>query len=484
MNRKARIVATIGPTSQDPAILKQMIHAGMNVARLNFSHGTYAQHAENISVIRKLSSELNQPIAILQDLQGPKIRIGEIPGGSLEVHPGDRLTIGFTKSILPDPNMPGAQFTIPFPELQHKLKPGGKVLLDDGNLEFTITEITTTGIIAEVVLGGVLTSRKGFTVPGVDPGVPGFTEKDKTDLHFGLDQKVDLVAISFVKTASDVTSVREEIQRYTPEKVSTPIIAKLERQEALNNLDTILDVADGVMVARGDLGIEMPPAAVPIAQKNIIRAANFHSKPVITATQMLDSMIHNPRPTRAETTDVANAIFDGTDAVMLSGETASGKYPVESIRMMDAIVLEAEKNYAEWSQCDHNPDMDTTEDAIAMTRAARELAHDRNVSAIAVFTHSGRTALLMSKARPQVPVLAFTPTLEAYQRMALYWGVTPYLVPYVSSVESMIQTVDETLIATTSISDGQQVVLISGFPIAHKGKPNLALLHTIGEQKK
>ncbi len=478
MERKARIVATIGPSSQDRAILKQMIQTGMNVARLNFSHGNFETHGANIRLIRELARELDQPVAILQDLQGPKIRIGEIPNGSLEIHPGDILNIDFTTSPTPSE---GAQFTIPFPGLQLKLHPGGRVLLDDGNIEFLIRTITSTGITVEVTLGGNLTSHKGFNLPGVDPGVPAFTDKDKADLHFGLDNEVDLVAISFVRTAGEVLEVREEINRYAPDKASVPIIAKLERPEALDNLDKILEAADGVMVARGDLGVEMSPAAVPIAQKKIIRAANFHSKPVITATQMLDSMIHNPRPTRAEATDVANAIFDGTDAVMLSGETASGKYPLESIAMMDSIVREAEENYSEWSQCDDNLEVDTSEDAVAMTRAAKELAHDRNVSAIAVFTHSGRTALLMSKVRPQVAILAFTPTPSAYQKMALYWGVKPYLVPYVTTVESMIQTVDEVMRTALPIQVGQQVVVISGFPIAHKGKPNLALLHTIGE---
>ncbi len=239
-----------------------------------------------------------------------------------------------------------------------------------------------------------------------------------------------MIAISFVRTAEDVLEVRDEIIRYAPDLAATPIIAKLERPEALDNLHAILNVADGVMVARGDLGVELSPAAVPIAQKRIIREANYYSKPVITATQMLDSMIKNPRPTRAEATDVANAIFDGTDAVMLSGETASGAYPLESIRMMDAIVKEAERNYKEWSQCEDYPEMDTSDDAVAMTRAARELAHDRNVSSIAVFTHSGRTALLMSKARPQVPIMAFTPMPSAYRKMALYWGVFPFLVPF------------------------------------------------------
>ena len=478
MERKARIVATIGPSSQDRAILRRMIQTGMNVARLNFSHGTYESHGQNILLIRELAREIGKPVAILQDLQGPKIRIGEIPNGGLEIHPGDILNIDFTNSPTPGS---GAQFNIPFPGLQQRLHPGGKVLLDDGNIEFLIRTITSTGVTVEVTLGGNLTSHKGFNLPGVDPGVPAFTEKDKDDLHFGLDNQVDLIAISFVRTASEVLEVREEVVRYAPDQASIPIIAKLERPEALDNLEEILEAADGVMVARGDLGVEMSPASVPIAQKKIIRAANYHSKPVITATQMLDSMIHNPRPTRAEATDVANAIFDGTDAVMLSGETASGKYPLESIAMMDSIVREAEENYHEWSQCDDSPDVDTSEDAVAMTRAAKELAHDRNVSAIAVFTHSGRTALLMSKVRPQVAILAFTPTPSAYQKMALYWGVKPYLVPYVTTVESMIQTVDEVMLTALPIQVGQQVVVISGFPIAHKGKPNLALLHTIGE---
>ncbi len=483
MDRKARIVATIGPASQDREILRKLMIAGLNVARLNFSHGTYAQHAQNIQTVRELSKELSLPIAILQDLQGPKIRIGEIPGGALEIAAGDKLRIDFTDQSDPATKPGAPSFTIPYPGLQQKLSPGGKVLLDDGNIEFVIQQIDTKGIVVEVTLGGTLTSRKGFNLPGVDPGVPGFTDKDKQDLQFGLQQGVDMVAISFVRTEVEVKAVRDEITRLMPDKTPIPLIAKLERPEALDNLEAILDVADGVMVARGDLGVEMSPAAVPIAQKKIIRAANFHSKPVITATQMLDSMIHNPRPTRAEATDVANAIFDGTDAVMLSGETASGKYPVESVRMMDAIVCEAEKNYREWSLCEQDAEsIDTTEDAIAMTRAARELAHDRDVSAIAVFTHSGRTALLMSKARPRVPILAFTPSERAYREMALHWGVVPYLVPFADSVECMIQTVDEIMVSRSPMQAGQQVVVISGFPVAHRGKPNLALLHTIGEQ--
>jgi pyruvate kinase len=481
MDRKAKIVATIGPSSEKPEVLTELIKSGLDVARINFSHGTHAEHLDKIRLIRQISDELGKPIAILQDLQGPKVRIGEVPGKILHIKAGDLVQIDF--ALLPVPGDANGlpRINIPFPGLQKKLRVGGKVLLDDGNIEFQIKQIGDDAIIVTVNLGGDLSSHKGFNLPGIELDIPSFTEKDKEDLHFGLDQGVDLIAISFVRTAEDVVEVRDEIIRYAPDLAATPIIAKLERPEALDNLHAILNAADGVMVARGDLGVELSPAAVPIAQKRIIREANYYSKPVITATQMLDSMIKNPRPTRAEATDVANAIFDGTDAVMLSGETASGAYPLESIRMMDAIVREAERNYKEWSQCEDYPEMDTSDDAVAMTRAARELAHDRNVSSIAVFTHSGRTALLMSKARPQVPILAFTPMPSAYRKMALYWGVFPFLVPFASSVESMIATVDDALIASNPLLNGEQAVLISGFPIAHMGKPNLALLHTIGE---
>lgn len=483
MDRKAKIVATIGPASQDKVILTEMIRSGLDVARLNFSHGTYEEHARNIQLLRDLAHETGKSIAIMQDLQGPKVRIGEVPGGSMPIQVGDKLQIDFSEIYLPPVSSGLPRINIPFPGLQKKLRCGGKVLLDDGNIEFQILEIHDTFILVTVNLGGILSSHKGFNLPGIDLGIPSFTEKDKQDLHFGLDHAVDILAISFVRTADDIHTVRDEIRRYAPNNGNIPIIAKLERPEALDNLHAILNASDGVMVARGDLGVELPPAIVPIAQKRIIREANYYSKPVITATQMLDSMIHNPRPTRAETTDVANAVFDGTDAVMLSGETASGKYPIESIRMMDAIVVEAEKNYKDWAQTGGYPERDSSDDAVAMTRAARELAHDRNVAAIAVFTHSGHTAQLMSKARPRVPIFAFTPSVEAYRRMALYWGVIPVLVPFVSSVESMINTVDDAFIKQNPLLEGEQAVLVSGFPVAHMGKPNLALLHTIGEEK-
>jgi pyruvate kinase len=300
-------------------------------------------------------------------------------------------------------------------------------------------------------------------------------------LKYGLELGVDMVAISFVRTAGDVLTVRQAIQRLRPERSGTPIIAKLERPEAIQNLEEIVHVTDGVMVARGDLGVEMSPQEVPIAQKTIIEAANRHAKIVITATQMLDSMIHNPRPTRAEATDVANAILDGTDAVMLSGETAAGKYPLQAVEMMNAIACQAEDSLQKWGhwqgifEPEHEHD-----DTFFLTQAARELAHDRNVAAIAVFTKSGRTALMMSKTRPDVPILAFTPDTDTYHRLGVYWGVIPYLVPHANNIEEMLIVVEEAMMTSTPIQPGQQVVLICGYPVDAVRPTNLALLHTVG----
>ena len=484
MNRKAKIVATIGPASQDEVTFSLMVDAGLDVARLNFSHGSFDDHLASIKMIRKVSKSKGKPIAILQDLQGPKIRIGEIPGGVMEISKGQMLDVYFSENILsfvPLQSSINKWIYIPIPDLFRQLSTGMKILLDDGNIEFNLVQIHENYATVEVVLGGKLSSNKGFNIPGTSLDIPGFTEKDIADLHFGLDNGVDIVAISFVRTSEDIDIVRKEILRYAPQRINLPIIAKMERPESLDNLTSIVKASDGVMVARGDLGVELSPALVPVAQKKIIREANIHSKPVITATQMLDSMIHNPRPTRAESTDVANAIFDGTDAVMLSGETAVGTYPVESIRVMDAIVSEAESNYADWSLCPDLEEIDTTEDAVAMTRAARELARDRNVSSIAVFTHSGRTALLMSKVKPDVPILAFTPLESTYQSMSLLWGVAPLLVPFASDVETLIKIVDEAMLKTMPDKKDQQVILISGFPVHKMRQPNFALLHTIGE---
>ena len=482
MIKQAKIVATLGPSSNDEKTLTAMINAGMDVARLNFSHGDHEEHMGRINLIRRLSDELQKPITILQDLQGPKLRVGKLPAEGVPLEPGQKIILAPSDVELPGENDPGT-ISIPMevPNLIDSVSVGDRILLDDGLLELKIANLGKDFLEAEVVLGGILKSHKGVNLPGAALAIPCLTEKDLVDLEFGLKVKVDVVAISFVQSADDIIMLREKIKEINPSRANTPIIAKLERPRAIENLESILDVADGVMVARGDLAVETSPSQVPIMQKKIIEAANRRARIVITATQMLDSMIHNPRPTRAEASDVANAVFDGTDAVMLSGETAAGAYPVESVAMMSRIIQEAEKNFSEWGQIQSPGNISPMDDAISITRAARELAQDRQVDCIAVFTQSGKTALFMSKARPTVSIIALTPDMETYQRLGLFWGVTPFLVPYATSVESMLSHIEAALIANTELSSGKQVVVIAGLPVGAMRPPNFTLLHTIGE---
>jgi len=484
MNRRTKIVATLGPGSRDTETINRLIKAGVNVFRLNFSHGTHEEFSQIISNVRTISSRLSVPICILQDLQGPKIRIGEIQDGQVNLIPGQKLTLTVR------PQLGNAEIIyIAFPDLPEYVQSGRHILLDDGNIELDVIDKTNENITTQVLIGGKLSSHKGVNLPGANLKPESPTAKDIEDLAFGLANNIDVIALSFVHTAQDIVKLRKQITLIEPHNQDIPIIAKLERPEALENLDTIIDASDGVMVARGDLGIEMSPEAVPIAQKRIIAAANRKAKIVITATQMLESMIHNPRPTRAESTDVANAIFDGTDAVMLSGETSVGEYPVRSVETMHKIICQAEDHLSEWGHWEGElkegsggveiSDEDIHNDALSITQAAKELAHDRNVTAIAVFTHSGRTASLMAKARPRVPIMAFTPKKAIYKRLALFWGVVPYSVPYANTVEEMLERVEDSILQTTELHPGQQIVLISGFPVGEMCPPNLALLHTI-----
>ncbi|MHB8089673.1 MAG: pyruvate kinase, partial [Anaerolineaceae bacterium] len=378
----------------------------------------------------------------------------------------------------------GEQKSLPLdvPNLARGVKTGNRILLDDGHLELLVMDIKGETVVTTVITGGILTSHKGVNLPGANLGIPSFTEKDRVDLEFGLAHDVDYVAISFVETSQDIEIVRKAMKELNPARANTPIIAKLERPEAVKNLHDIIHITDGVMVARGDLGVETSPALVPSIQKEIIMTANRHAKVVITATQMLESMIHNPRPTRAEASDVANAIFDGTDAVMLSGETANGEYPVETVKMMDSIIVEAEKHNQEWGKAEEFPKDAIRSDALSMCAAAKELAHDRDVSNVAVFTQSGKTALLMSKIRPRVPILALSPEERTLTMVNLYWGVIPMPTPYVNSLEEMVHNVDKELLNKSKVKEGEQIVLISGFPVGAMHLPNLALLHAIGEE--
>lgn len=487
MERKPKIVATIGPASQDVSILRRLIQAGLDVARLNFSHGTQEEHRQRIRDIRALSEELNKPVTILQDLQGPKLRVGSLPGGSAQLSEGELIVLSSRpEEAARDPEFTGKEI-IPFdvPDLEKSVKPGNRILMDDGALEIQVVAVQPNCVEAKVLLPGVLKSHKGVNLPRANLQIPSLTEKDREDLAFGLEAGVDLVAISFVRNGADIENVREAIREFAgrsnPQAVRTPIIAKIELPEAVENLHEIVHAADGLMVARGDLGIEMSPEVVPNIQKDMIEMANRHAKIVITATQMLESMIHNPRPTRAEASDVANAIFDGTDAVMLSGETAAGEYPVEAVRMMASIIQEAERHYPRWGLYKDFPDeVSQNTDALSLTRAARELAHDRDVAAIAVFTETGRTARYMSKARPNVPILAFTPEVRTYNMLSVMWGVTPFLVPFASTVETMLAHVETAIMSSSPLQPGQQVVMISGFPVGAMREPNFALLYTIG----
>jgi len=476
MARCTKIVATIGPASQDAQSIESLLAAGVNVARLNFSHGTHEIHAEVIRCLRETAQRLGQPLCILQDLQGPKIRTGNLANGSIEIVPGQPLTLT-TQQVPGDAQL----VTVDFPELPRSVVPGGRILLDDGNLELIVNEVKGEQVLTQVVIGGILKPHKGVNLPGAKIPVPALTEKDAVDLAFGLEQGVDAIALSFVRKPKDIFDLRESIARLAPDRVDTPVIAKLERPEALDNLEEVVRAADGVMVARGDLGVEMSPEAVPAAQKQIIECANLNERLVITATQMLDSMMNNPRPTRAEASDVANAILDGTDAVMLSGETAAGKYPLKAVQMMNAIICEAETYMQRWNHWHGKArPASSNDDTYFMSMAARELAQDKNVAAIAVFTLTGRTALLMAKSRPGVPILAFTPVLSVYNRLAMYWGVSSHLVKQATTIEQMIVEVEAALLSSTSVQAGQQVVLTCGYPVGDVRPTNLALLHTVG----
>ena len=474
--RYTKIVCTLGPASNTEDKLAALIEAGMNVARLNFSHSTHEEHAATLGRVRRVSNRLGKPVAILQDLQGPKIRTGTLAGGeAVELQENAEFTIT-AREIVGNAHEVSTTYT----GLPDDVRPGSRLLLDDGLMELRVEKVDGPDVHTRVVHGGVLKEHKGINLPGVIVNIPSLTDKDRADLAFGVAQEVDYVAISFVRRPEDVANVKRALVEIDPRASKLPIIAKLEKPAALDNLDAIIEIADGVMVARGDLGVELSPQQVPTAQKRIIEAANRHRKIVITATQMLESMIEHPLPTRAEVSDVANAIFDSTDAVMLSGETASGHYPVESVKMMAAIIAEAEGHVKEWGRW-HGATESTSDDSIALARAARELAHDRDVSAIAIFTLSGRNARIMSKARPEVPILAFTPEPKTHLRLALLWGVTPYLIPHADTVEAMLAHVEAAMLLNSPVRPGQQVVLIAGLPTNKLVPANFILLHTVGK---
>ncbi len=479
--RNAKIVCTIGPASSSPKVIERLIKAGMDVARLNFSHGTHDEHKKVIKSIRDTSRRLKKAVAILQDLQGPKIRTGLLKDGKTILKSGDKF-------VLTGRNILGTSEIVSttYPAMYRDVKKGDNILLDDGLMSLKVNNVKGTDITCEVINGGVLTDHKGINLPGIKVGLSSITKKDIEDLYFGIKQCVDYVAISFVRTDKDVKSVKDIIRKKLA-PVSTkqggvfiPVIAKLEKPEAIDNLEKIVDEADGVMVARGDLGVEMSPEAVPVIQKNIINMANKKEKPVITATQMLESMINNPRPTRAEASDVANAIFDGTDAVMLSGETASGKYPVESVEIMARIISAAESGSLYRHVSDRRMDrISTYPDAVSS--AAVHASHQIEAKLIVVFTQSGSTALFVSKQRPSMPIIAYTPIENIMRRLNLYWGVIPKTMGLIEDTDDLIREMDRSLVSDKLVRKGDSVVILMGMPISQKGVTNMMKLHRVGE---
>lgn len=471
--RSTKIVATIGPSSNTQNTIAQLLNAGMDVARLNFSHGTHEQHIQHIAILREAAQRIGQPLTILQDLQGPKIRTGKLSNGeSVQLVPGNQFTIT-TRPVPGDANI----VSTTYPALPHDIQPKDRILLADGLIELHAIKTNDTDVVTEVVFGGELGESKGINLPGVHISSPALTEKDIVDLEFGLAHDVDYVAISFVRQAEDVHDLKKRIAAAGK---STPVIAKIEKPEALHDFAAILDVADGIMVARGDLGVEIPAEQVPIVQKQLIEASNAAGVPVITATQMLESMIRNPRPTRAESSDVANAIIDGTDAVMLSGETATGAFPVDAVETMARIALAAEQS---GRHSDHETpvfiDVPFQSDiASSISAAACAIVDALPVQAIVAFTMSGNTARLVSRIRPNVPILAFTPSESVYRCLNLVWGVTPILSNYVERLDALGEIVTKTLLSRNLAQIGDIVVMTGGHPISTRGPTNfLKVLH-------
>lgn len=470
MLRRAKILCTIGPASATSEVLGQLIEAGMNAARLNFSHGSHEDHKRTFDLIAKAANLRNIPVAILADLQGPKIRVGKIPDPGYPLEADGRLV--FTVAdVEPTPE----RIPVDYEPLAREVGIGDPILMDDGALEAVVEAVEGDDIITRVVIGGVLEARKGVNLPETTLSLPSMTDKDVADLRYALELGVDFVALSFVRSAADLAAVREVMDDCGRR---VPLIAKIEKPEAIVNLDEILASANGLMVARGDLGVEMGPERVPMIQKRTIERANAQGKLVITATQMLDSMIRNPRPTRAEASDVANAIFDGSDAVMLSGETATGKYPVRSVETMDRIIRAAEEAPRLWSDPPDDMDLGHSANAIAgATVASARSLHD--TKAIVVYTGSGGTARLLSDYRPEVPIYAFTPNLHTRHSLALYWGVHPFVFSTKSS-DAVFADLDRALLEHALVKRGERVAIALGWPIEANTSANLLKLHVVG----
>lgn len=457
--KRTKIIATIGPASSDREVLKRMIASGLNVTRLNMSHGTYSDHERNIKTIREVEKETGQAIPIMMDLCGPKIRIGKLKKEPIYLRRGDEIV------LTTDPNNQSGIF-VNYPNLHKEVKIGEYILLADGAFRLKVRDIRGRNIICTVIVGGPLTSHKGVNLPYSHLLVPAVTKKDKADVEFGIRNGIGIVALSFVRKAEDVNELRSFISEHN---TSMFIVSKIEKPEAVENIDSILDASDGIMVARGDLGVEMPIEKVPVIQKTIIKKANASGKPVITATQMLKSMVDFPIPTRAEVTDIANAVLDGTDALMLSEETAVGKYPVKVIEMMSKVAVESEKVYP-YKRYTDLPAR-TLQDSLA--KAACNLSREIDVSAIIPFTRTGATAIAVAKYRPPVPILAVTHDLKTCRKLNLVWGIKPFLALAANSTDTIVTESIDVAKKKGMVKSNDKVIILAGAPSGVPGSTNL-----------
>ncbi len=471
MKNKTKIICTIGPASSNVTTLRKMISAGMNVARLNFSHGSHEEHFEVIQTIRGLSDEMGKPVAILLDLQGPKIRTGKLKGGvPVDLKNKSTFKITSRKVIGTD-----SIVSTTYKSLPRDVKKGDTILIDDGLIELKVTSKDKDTVTCKVVIGGPLKEHKGINLPGVSVSAPSLTPKDIKDLKYGIKVGVDYFALSFVRTVKDLHQIKSIIQK---QKAAIPVIAKIEKPDAVDNIDEIIKAADGIMVARGDLGVELRPELVPNIQKQIITKSVLANKLVITATQMLETMCNNSIPTRAEASDVANAIFDGTDAVMLSGETASGKYPVKAVRMMRRIATQAESSPFMKYNIQYKKDEKNLV-VHAVSQSAVNIHHEVNAKAIFAFSVSGKTSKLISKQRPSSPIYAFSPSKSIYNRMSLVWGVHPILITPIHDSIKLIAEGEKVAIESKYVKNNDLVIIVTGLALT-KGSTNLIKLHTIG----
>ncbi len=475
--RHCKILCTLGPASQSPEVIGALIDAGMDAARLNFSHGSHDDHARTFKTLRREASRRDKPVAILADLQGPKLRVGKIPGDGFMLEQGHKLAISTNPEGPVSQDGELARVTTTYEALTTDCEAGDRILLDDGNIELSVGGAEGEVLMTTVVQGGLLSSNKGINIPGRKLAVPALTDRDKVDLEFALELGVDLVALSFVRNPEDLEEARVIMRA---KKREVPLIAKIEKPEAVERLEEIIEAADGIMVARGDLGVEMGPEQVPIIQKRAIELSNRRGRLVITATQMLDSMINKPRPTRAEASDVANAVLDGSDTVMLSGETATGLHPVLVVRTMDKIIRSTESAPRNWDRPRVDLQLGHTTNAIALAAVTSADAWP-DTEAICCFTVSGGMARLVSEYRPRLPIIAFTSNPDTYQALALYWGITPLLFnPSSRDVETMFIDLDQAILRRELFAPGARVIVTFAHPIQRRRSVNLLKLHEVG----